>query len=76
MSNENTINMPEGRQLLESIFKVSQNGQFSISPILNDSSNITNLILFLKDKKINIIEKAEIIYILYQVFNATFIYEK
>ena len=70
MSNENTINMPEGRQLLESIFKVSQNGQFSISPILNDSSNITNLILFLKDKKINIIEKAEIIYILYQVFNA------
>ena len=70
MSVEKTPNEQDGKQLLASIFNVSQNDQLKISPILKDSTNISKLILFLKDKKKNIMEKSEIIYSLFHLFKA------
>ena len=70
MSEGNTINEQDGKQLLASIFNISQDDQFKISPIIKDSTNISKLIVFLKDKKISIMEKAEIIISLFQLFKA------
>ena len=62
------INNQEGKHLLTSIFKLEKKDENKLSPIIEDSSNIPSLILFLKDKNITIIEKAEIIYMLNQIF--------
>ena len=70
MTEGNTPNTQDGKQLLTSIFNVSQDDEFKISPILKDSNNISKLILFLKDKKNSIIEKGEIIISLFQLFKA------
>ena len=61
-------NNQEGKQLLTSIFKYEKKDQNKLCPIIDDSSNISNLILYLKDKNITIIEKVEIIYKLYEIF--------
>ena len=58
----------EGKQILASIFKSFQNDQNKLYPIIENSTNISNLLLFLKDKKNNISEKIEIIYFLFQLF--------
>ena len=64
----NTINEQSGKQLLTSIFTTSPKDQNKFNPILEDSSNISKLLFFLKDKKNSITEKAEIIFILFQLF--------
>ena len=68
MTETNIINEKNGKQILTSIFTASQKDQNQFSPILEDSSNISNLLIFLKDKKNSITEKAEIIFILLQLF--------
>jgi len=65
MSEISSNDEQEGKQLLASIFKVIEN---NYSSFLNDSSNIPNLLLFLKDKKNNMIVKAEIIFTLLHLF--------
>ncbi len=61
-------NNQEGKQLLTSIFKYEKKHQNKLCPIIDDSSNISNLILYLKDNNITIKEKVEIIYKLYEIF--------
>ena len=69
MSEINISDVQEGKQLLLSIFKIIENDNNKYySPFLDDTSNITNLLLFLKDKKNKIKEKLEIIYILLYLF--------
>ena len=68
MTEANIINEQSGKQLLTSIFTSSQKDQNQFSPILEDSSNISNLLFFLKNKNNSFTEKAEIIFILLQLF--------
>ena len=64
----NIINEKSGKQILTTIFPTSIKDQNKYNPILEDSSNISKLLLFLKDRKNNITEKAEIIFIMFQLF--------
>ena len=68
MSEKNIIDLKDKKQLLLSIFQISKNDSNQFNPILEDSTNIPNLILFLKDSKNSITDKVEIIYILLQSF--------
>ena len=69
MSETNSTNIVNGKELLISLFHSSTVDYNKIFPILKDSSNIPNLLLYLKNKKNNIIDRAEIIFILFQLFN-------
>ena len=68
MSEINKIQTQDGKEILSLLFKSSQTDQYNFSPFIQDSANISNLILFLKDSKNNIIEKTEILIILFQLF--------
>ena len=71
MSETKTIdNLHNGKKLLTSIFKFANEDLNSFSPILEDSTNISNLLLFLKNKENTVLEKAEIIFTLFQLFKA------
>ena len=70
MSETKEINLHNGNKLLSSIFKLSNEELKIFSPILEDSTNISNLLLFLKNKENTILEKAEIIFVLFQLFKA------
>ena len=73
MSETNIINSQDdqdGKQILDSIFKNLNNNTNKYYPILEDSTNISNLILFLKDKNNNVMQKIEILYILLEIFKA------
>ena len=65
---ETNINKQEWKSLISSIFKTSKKDDKKIIPILEDSTNIPNLLLFLKDKNNNISDKSEIIYTLFHSF--------
>ena len=71
MSETNLINSQDdqdGKQILDSIFKKLNNNTNKYFPILEDSTNISNLILFLKDKNNNVMQKIEILYTLLEIF--------
>ncbi len=71
MSETNLINSQDdqdGKQILDSIFKKLNNNTNKYFPILEDSTNISNLILFLKDKNNNVNQKIEILYTLLEIF--------
>ena len=77
MSETNIINSQDdqdGKQILDSIFKNLNNNTNKYYPILEDSTNISNLILFLKDKNNNVMQKIEILYILLEIFKANTIF--
>ena len=69
MSETKKINSQNGKKLLSSIFKPEKENNI-VSPILEDSSKIPSLLLFLKDKEKTILEKTEIIFTLFQLFKA------
>ena len=69
MSEEkNFINKQKGKEILDSLFKISKSDQNKYYPIIEDSTNISNLLYFLKDTKNNILDKARILMILLQLF--------
>ena len=70
MSETNIINNRGGKQILDKIFNFSTNEKTNYNPIIEDSTNIPNLISFLKDSNNNIMEKIEIIYILFNLFKS------
>ena len=70
MSETNIINNQGGKQILDKIFNFSTNEKTNYNPIIEDSTNISNLISFLKDSNNNIMEKIEIIYILFNLFKS------
>ena len=65
---ETNINEQDWKNLLSSIFKISKKGDNIIMPIIEDSTNIPNLLVFLNNKENNIADKEEIIYILFYLF--------
>ena len=65
---ENVINEEKGKQLLSSIFQISIKEKDKYYPIIEESTNISNLLLFLKNENNNYKEKKEILFILLQLF--------
>ena len=68
MSVKNEIGIKDKKQLLASIFQISKKDSNQFNPILEDSTNIPKLILFLKENKNIITDKVELIYFLLQSF--------
>ena len=68
MSESKLNNEQEGKELLSSIFYSLKTGEEEFSPIIKNSYNISNLLLYLKNKNNSIEEKAKIISTLFQLY--------
>ena len=65
---EKIINEEKGKQLLSSIFQISKKDKNKYYPVIEESTNIPKLLLFLKNENNSFKEKKEILFILLQLF--------
>ena len=65
---ENMINEEKGKELLKSIFQISKKEKDKYYPVIEESTNIPNLFLFLKNENNSFKEKKEILFILLDLF--------
>ena len=66
---ENSINIEKGKELLTSLFQTSKLDNDKVLPFVKESNIISNLLLYLKNKKNSIRDKTKLLFTLFQLFN-------